>query len=49
MNIKNISTLSLIGGLLVVLISAATIVNPLFWCAAVGTGMYVPEALSEIE
>lgn len=49
MNLKNIFTLSTMGGLLVVFLSAAAIVNPLFYCLAAGVGMYVPEALSEID
>jgi len=49
MNIQNILTLSIVGGLLVILISAAAIVNPLFYCVAGGVGMYVPEALSEVQ
>ena len=49
MNIKNILTLSIVGGMLVVLISAAAIVNPLFYCVAAGTGMFVPEAISELD
>lgn len=48
MNLKNIFTLSAMGGLLVVLLSAAAIVNPLFYCVAAGVGVYVPEALSEV-
>jgi hypothetical protein len=49
MNLKNIFTLSIMGGLLVVLLSAAAIVNPLFYCVAAGVGVYLPEAFSEIE
>ena len=49
MNIKNIFTLSTMGGLLVVFLSAAAIVNPLFYCVAGVVGVYMPEALSEIE
>jgi len=49
MNIKNIFTLSTMGGLLVIFLSAAAIVNPLFYCVAATVGLYVPEALNEID
>lgn len=46
---KNIINLSVIGGLLLLCVSAAAIVSPLFWCAVAGTGFYVPEVISELE
>ncbi len=45
---NNILNLSVFGGLLLLCVSAATIVNPVFWCAAVGVGFYTPEVISEI-
>jgi len=49
MNIKNILTLSTIGGLLLLGVIASLIVSPLLWCPTVGAAFYIPEALGEIE
>lgn len=49
MNFRNVFTLSFIGSLLTIGAIAAVIVNPLLWCPTVVIGMYVPEALSEID
>lgn len=49
MSIKNILTLSFVFGLLVLSGLAALIVNPLWWCPAVGVAMHVPEALEQID
>ena len=49
MSIRNILNLSAIGGILLLTICAAVIVSSLFWTTTVGVGMFVPEALSEVE
>lgn len=46
---NNIFNLSTVGGIVLLAVSAALIVNPLFWCVAAGGAFYVPETLSEIE